>query len=126
AGRHVDDAALFVERHAGPVVGASADGPSVLGPRLVAGLARIRDGMEDPDQAAGACVVRPHVSGRRRQTLADAAADDDEILVDDARRRQSDRLLLRRTAEILPQVDASFTAEGWVGPSRADVEGVQE
>ena len=66
-------------------------GPRVLRPRLVAGLARMRDRVERPAQRAGAHVVGADVAGRRRQPFADAAADDHEILVDDARRWSAGR-----------------------------------
>ena len=51
-GRHVDDAALVVDRDLAPVVRAADGLPRVVRPRVVAELARPRDGVERPDELA--------------------------------------------------------------------------
>ena len=84
--RHVDDAARLVERHARPAVGAAVLAPRVLRPRLVAGLAWMRNGVKAPLQRAGACVVGADIARRRGQSFGHAPAEDQQVFVDDARR----------------------------------------
>ena len=79
-----DQAALFVEAHAGPVVGRADVLPGVLGPGVVAEFAGMRNGVERPADLAGADVVGADVAGRGGQRLADDAAHDQQVLVDDA------------------------------------------
>src|SRR5580698_10276196 len=93
ARRSVDDSAFGVERHPCPVVGCAGGLPCIFGPGFVAGLSRMRDGVEAPGQFAGAHVEGADVSRWRGMRLRIAAADDDEVLVDDAGRGQDDGLL---------------------------------
>ena len=72
AERHVDHPALFVERHGeSPHVHARAIFPAVVFPRLVAGLARLRNGMEIPQLLAGADIVGARIAGRPDGIFAD-------------------------------------------------------
>ena len=90
AGRRVDEAAPLVERHARPRVGAAAVLPRVLRPRLVAGLARVRDGVERPLLRAGVDVEGADVAGRRGQPLGHDRPDDQQVAVEHAGRVQAD------------------------------------
>ena len=54
ADRQVDVAELLVGAHRRPDVGVAGFLPGILLPGLVAELARLRDGVEGPEQAAGA------------------------------------------------------------------------
>src|SRR5271163_3046779 len=65
----VDGAALFVEGHAGPVVGGAGDLPCVFGPGLVAGLAGKRNGVEDPAKLTSMDVVGADVAVQCRLSL---------------------------------------------------------
>src|ERR1700691_3759908 len=61
-GRDEDDAALFIERQTAPGVCAPHRFPCVFRPGVVSKLARMRNGMEYPDQAPGLNVVGTNVS----------------------------------------------------------------
>ena len=69
-GREVGDAARRVDRDLAPGVGAADVLPRVLRPRVVAELARVRDGVELPDELAGDDVEGAQVAGRRQVVLA--------------------------------------------------------
>ncbi len=97
--------------------------PGVGRPGVVAELARLRDGVEDPADLAGAHVVGADVARRRRaRALGHARAEDQQVLVDRARacsrgRRGS------RTSRPRPsfRLDAALVAEGrdgLAGPAR--------
>jgi hypothetical protein len=64
-GRHEDDAALLVERHAGPTVRAADMFPSVRRPRFVAFLTGMRDRVKRPGNLPGADVIGADVPWRR-------------------------------------------------------------
>ncbi len=110
----VDDAALFIERHAGPVVGGAGDLPCVLRPRLVARFSRTGDGVKDPAEFAGMHVVGANVTAERGLRLRRAKADDDHVFVDQAGRGESGEGLCDIAfGEIFAQVDlAAFTEAG--------------
>src|SRR5262245_46709574 len=56
--RQVHEAELFVDADLGPDAGVAVGRPRFLFPRVVAELARARDGVKGPQQLAG-----PHVEG---------------------------------------------------------------
>src|SRR3984957_8088522 len=58
--RNVDYAALFIQRHPAPGVGAPNRLPCILGPRIISKRARMWDGMECPDQPPGKNIVGPN------------------------------------------------------------------
>ena len=124
-GRDVHDSARRIERHARPVVCPAVYLPGILRPRLVPGFTRMRDRVKNPAQFARAGAVRAHVTGRRRQTLADAATDDQQVLVDDAWRRQAHRLTAGISPEIGAQIDAAVVAKRRNRLPRARVERIQ-
>ena len=111
SGRHVDDAAGFVERHAGPVVGAAVVFPRVLRPCLVPGFAGTRDGVERPSQLAGPRVIGPDVAGRRGQAFRYASADDQQIAIDDRRASSAGRIVSADRGQIVTQIDPPARAE---------------
>ena len=82
AGREVGDAALLVDGDLAPGVGAADVLPGVLRPGVVAELARMRNGVERPDQLAGEDVVRAEIAGRRSVAFAGRRAQDDQVLED--------------------------------------------
>jgi hypothetical protein len=110
-GRHEDDAARHVDRHAGPVVGAAAGLAPADGPGLGAGLTGGGDGPEGPPDGAGPHVDGPDVARRGRQAFVDAPADDQQIAVDGAWRREPHRLEFRRPAEAFVQIDPAVAPE---------------
>src|SRR5271163_5199611 len=63
--RNIDDAALHIQSHAAPIVGASDRLPRIFWPGLITRLARMGNGMERPRQAAGADVVSANVTRTR-------------------------------------------------------------
>ena len=78
--RHVDDAELFVGAHLRPHAGVAGVGGRVRIPRLVAGLALHRDGVEHPHALAGADVEAADVAldvglAARRAAFAMRGAD---------------------------------------------------
>src|ERR1700733_6149708 len=75
---HIDNAALLVDGHAGPVIGSAGVFPRVFGPSVVAELSRTRDGVEGPAQGSGAYIKRANVAGRRRMRFRVRTADDDQ------------------------------------------------
>ena len=111
-------------RHAGPVVGAAVVGPRVLRPGLVAELAGLRNGVEDPAQRPGADVVGADVSRRAGQAFVDASADDHQVAIDRSGRGQADRLRLRIPAEVLAEIDPSLGAERRDRRAGLGVEGI--
>ena len=94
-GRQVDEAELLVDAHLPPdaVVAGVLLGP--LLPGVVAELARLRDGVEDPEPLAGAHVVAADVAlvvapAHRAAALGVRGADDDDVAGDDRRGMQPD------------------------------------
>ena len=85
-GGRVQDAAFFVERKFAPDVGAADSLPGVLGPGVVAELARVRDGVKGPDDLAGAHVEGADVAGRRAVALVGGGAEDQQVFKDAAGR----------------------------------------
>ena len=94
AERHVENAALRIERRIAPDIDAGSVLGAVPAPGVVAEFARPRHGMERPHQLAG-----PGVPGARiargsgsaigaARPFAGARAGDDQILVDGRRRQQ--------------------------------------
>ena len=79
-GGHVEDAALLIEREAGPVRHGAGRLVPIRRPGMVAVFARVRDRVEDPTQLAVA-----HVVGADGPGAAGESADDVQILVDHAR-----------------------------------------
>ena len=81
--RHVEDAALFVERHVPrPHVHARAIPPSVIEPGVVTELAGQRHGVEVPQPLAGAHVERARIAGLGEIHFAGRCAEDRDVLID--------------------------------------------
>ena len=115
AHRHVQQPALFVERHRRPHVGVAGERPRIVTPGVIAELARLRNRVKAPRRLPGACVERANVARRVvavHQPVADAAAEDHQILVDDRRRGVRVVLLLDRPDEPVADVDRAVAAEG--------------
>ena len=110
----VDVAQLGVGAHVRPHVGPARPLPRVVAPGLVAELAGLRDGVEDPLHLAGADVVAAHVPRRRllpARALGDGRADDDGVAGHEGGR--ADRVLagVDGAAEAPRQVDPTVHAE---------------
>ena len=84
-GRHVDDAALLVDRLLAPVVCAADGLPRIRRPGVVAELARPRHRMKRPDQRPGPHVERADVAGRRPVLLIRRRSQDQQVLEHAAR-----------------------------------------
>ena len=126
AGGDEDDSAVFIERHAAPVVGGAGGLPGVLWPAFVAGFAGVGDGSETPAEGSGTDIEGADVAGWRGRRLGVAAADDDEVFEDDAGAGEDDGLLFEVTAEPFAEVDAAVFAEARDGPAGGGIEGVEE
>ena len=117
----IDNAALRINRHAGPVVGRALSLPCVPGPGIVAKLSGIRNGVERPAQRARPHVVGANVARRRRQRLRIAAANNQQIFINGSRAGESPGLKLRVASQILAQIYSSVLSEaryhlagGWI------------
>src|SRR5271154_5464645 len=84
AGGNVDDAALFVERHPGPVVGRAGGLPGVRRPCTVTEFIGMGDGVKAPAKLASTHIEGANVAWRRWVGFRIAAANDDQILVNHA------------------------------------------
>ena len=95
AHRQEDEPALEIGGDRRPHVGGAGVAPAVVLPGVVADLARPRNGVEGPQQAAVARVVGAHVARRRDapQRVGDRGADHDDVA--DHRRRRGDVVLPR-------------------------------
>jgi hypothetical protein len=125
AGGDVDDTALSIEGHAGPVVGSAGGLPCAGRPGFVAVFAGARDGMEGPAEGAGANVEGADVAGRRGMGFGVASSDDDEVFVNEAGSGESDGLLIVRFAQAFAEIDAAVVAEGGNGATGPRVESVE-
>ena len=90
SGRRIEDAALRIENHAGPIICGAGGFVGVLRPRLVARFAGQRDGVEDPAQCTRPQIVCPDVARGRGMRFGLAAANDDHVFVDNPRRCERD------------------------------------
>ena len=118
ADRQVDVPELRVVAHVRPDVGPARPLPRLVAPGLVAELARLRDGVEDPLHLAGADVVAADMSRRRflaAGALRDRRAHDDRVARHE--RGGADRVLARvdDAAETPCQVDPAVAAERRIG-----------
>ena len=78
--RDEDHAALFIDAHRRPGVGAAALSPRVAFPGVVTVLAGTRHGVEAPDELAGTGVKSTDVATRPlRLAVADPSADDQHV-----------------------------------------------
>ncbi len=106
--------ARLVDGHPGPDVGGPHVAPRLVLPRPAAELAFLGDGVEAPDEGAGAGVVGADVAGRRPSVddaVADGAADDDEVLVHDRCRVELEVAAVDGPDEVAAQVDHAVVAE---------------
>src|SRR5579863_7715708 len=110
-GRHINDAALFVQRHPRPVVRGARSFPRVGRPGGVSEFARMRDGVKRPAKATGTNIESANVARRRRICLRIAATNNDQVLVNDAWCGEGDRLKKIVSPQALPQIDSSLLAK---------------
>jgi hypothetical protein len=129
-GGDIEDAALGVEGHAGPVVGGTGIFPGVRGPGVVAEFTGLRDSVKAPAQRAGANVEGADIAWRGGVGFRIAATDDDEVLVDDAGSGEGDGLLLEFGVEVIAkafaEIEAAIVGKVGNGFARRCVEGVEE
>ena len=110
AGKH--DAALGVQRHARPAVGAAGGSPRVAGPCVVAEFAGLGNGVEDPPALPGARVVGADVARRFRvRTFPAASSDDQQILEDHRRAGVAEGEAFHFVIEIVIEIDRAFFAK---------------
>ena len=123
ADRQEDQPALGVDRAEAPVRGRARGHPVVLRPGVVAGLARVRDRVEGPDQLAGSDIPRADVHRRAfGVVLLPLRAGDDQVPVDDPGRGHHVRHLRELVGDARAQVDRALIAEGRHRLSRRGVE----
>lgn len=75
----IDDPTLFVERELTPDIGAADSIPCAGRPCFVTELAGMRDGVEGPDDAAGANVEGSQIAGRGAIALIGGRAQDEQV-----------------------------------------------
>src|SRR5579864_6130074 len=125
AGRHEDQAALFIHAHARPVVRRAAVFPGVLGPGFIPEFAGMRNGVKAPANFSGADVERADVAGRTREILAHEAADDEQVAIDDAWGCGRNRNLTRIAPKSLAEIDAAGIPETGDGCAGLGIERIQ-
>ena len=106
--------ARLVDGHPGPDVGGAHVAPRLVLPRPAAELAFLGDGVEAPDEGAGAGVVGADVAGRGPavdDAVADGAADDHQVLVHDRRRVELEVAAVDGPDEVPAQIDDAVVAE---------------
>ena len=111
AGGREHPAALLVDGHAAPGVGAAVVLALDPLPGVVADLSLARDRVERPLERAGDGVVATDVAGRGVVALVDPRRNDQDVLEHRARRRHLDHRRGRVDAEILPEIDEAVAAE---------------
>lgn len=109
--RGKDDPALFIKRHASPVIGTARRVSGIRGPMLRPRLAIAGNGLERPAQLAGTHVECANVSGSARCSFAGAEPCDDQVAVNDPRSGQEHRQRLRIAPQAFPQVDPTVLAK---------------
>ena len=80
--RDINDSGVPVEGHSGPVVNGAGALPGILGPSIVAELARSRNRVERPAKLTGTNFVCADVAIGRGQSLGLASAHDHQFFVD--------------------------------------------
>ena len=118
-GREVHAIELFVDRDGRPVAGVARVRPRVVFPRVVAELAGLRNGVEDPQALAGAHVVAANVSldvffRARRAAGKMCGANDDDVVAERGRRVEADVGRLEIDARLIDlrlQIDDAVAAE---------------
>ena len=105
AGGDENEAPLVVHRHARPVVGGADAEPGVGRPGVVAELAGMRDGVEDPPHLAGAHVEGADVPGGGGARLGVPRRQDQQVPVDDPRRVRDDEQVRHVAAGVEPVVE---------------------
>ena len=113
--RYVNDAALGIDSHTGPIVRGPSIFPGVLGPRLVSEFAGQRNGVKRPAGLARPRVEGANIAGRRGKRFGVAPANDEQIFVDNGRAGERNERSGVVAAEIFAQVDAPVLAEPWNG-----------
>ena len=125
-GGHEDHTSLFVQRHTGPIVGRSGILPRFLGPRIVAELARMRNGVKRPANLAGADVEGADVTGCRRQVFARHETHDQHVFVSYAGCGRAHGDLAEIAAQPRAQIDAPAFSEALDESAGARVDGEKE
>src|SRR6266446_980196 len=124
---YIDNSALRIERHSGPIVRSAAGLPRIAGPGVIAKFTRVRDGVKRPAQLAGPNVVGANITRRGGKSLRVSSANDHQFLVNDARAAQNDRLGSgRASAQILPEVDSPLSSETWDWFARGRIQGIKK
>jgi hypothetical protein len=88
-------------------------------------LAGTRDRVEGPPNAAGAYVVRAHVTRGRTFALSHACSLNEEVLVDDTRTRRDEKRIVDVASKAKAQVDEAGITERRNRTARSGVERVE-
>src|SRR5690348_17020462 len=87
AERHIQDAALRIDRQKSPDVRTRPVFPGIALPGIATGLARSRDRMKRPDEFSGAHIPGPRIAGRAdARSLLDKRPRNDQVFVNNGRR----------------------------------------
>ena len=127
--RQIDVAQVEIRRERRPDGGVPGVVPGSVFPRLVAGIAGLRDRVEGPELLARPRVESPHVTrrhllGRRTSPLRKRGSDDDHISDDDRGRTRADAVVHQIQVPPEPQLEVHdpVVAEGRVGEARLRVQ----
>src|SRR5215469_7945316 len=109
----VNDAALLIECHTGPVVTGSRHLPRVPGPCFITVLPWQRNRVKRPPKRASMHVESANVAMKSRLRLRGPEANDDHVLVDHARTCQCGELLrIVARRETFTEVEFSSIGKG--------------
>ena len=131
--RHVDDAALLIDRHVTPDVDAGALLPTVSTPGVVACFSGARHRVKCPYQLSGVNVPGARITGGAESAAGASApfsgscAGNDEIFIDDRRRRQNVELVCTRAHHFgRTEIYGAIVAEGRVSLSGCRANRIKE
>src|SRR5437667_3479004 len=108
----IDNSALGIERHPGPIVRCATGLPGVFGPSAIPKLPGMRNGVKRPAQLARANVEGTDVARGSGESFGIAAADNHQIFVNDRWAGEHNGLGGGRfTTKVFAEVNAPFLCE---------------
>ena len=110
----IDNSALGIERHTGPIVRCAAGLPGVSGPSAIPKLPGMRNGVKRPAQLAGSDVESANVARGRGKSLGVTSSNDQQIFVNDGWTGEHNGLGGGRfTTKIFAEVNAAIFCKRW-------------
>ena len=114
--REIHEAQFFIGAHRRPHIGVAGFFPGAVLPRLYAGLALLRHGVEGPEQLSAYDVEAAHVARRRRALpppVHHRGADHDDVTHDHGGRAHGVVVALDGTAQASGKINPALVAERW-------------